>query len=280
MKKFIALTIILLLSVTVLCGFRACGSIKEDFFDDGDFTYYYASDKDCYAIVDTTKEGRKKDTLIVPAYYKGKEVRYITYIDHSLAQNRYFIYTRNANKLYLSYLHEMRGDDYFVDILPKKVYFVKNDESYVNSMLTYIRSGGGIKAYVTPLFFNYAICLLKTMEHYIIEKETDNYFTYYTKAANMTKGEVQIANSSYHFNYEGAPNKGYFFIDDFARGGKIENTPYEPQREGYNFAGWYKESECEHVWDFAEDTLPAAEYDEQGNLIFTETKLFANWTKS
>ena len=260
MKKFIALTIILLLSVTVLCGFRACGSIKEDFFDDGDFTYYYASDKDCYAIVDTTKEGRKKDTLIVPAYYKGKEVRYITYIDHSLAQNRYFIYTRNANKLYLSYLHEMRGDDYFVDILPKKVYFVKND--------------------VTPLFFNYAICLLKTMEHYIIEKETDNYFTYYTKAANMTKGEVQIANTSYHFNYEGAPNKGYFFIDDFARGGKIENTPYEPQREGYNFAGWYKESECEHVWDFAEDTLPAAEYDEQGNLIFTETKLFANWTKS
>ena len=68
--------------------------------------------------------------------------------------------------------------------------------------------------------------------------------------------------------------------DSFARGGKIENTPYEPQREGYNFAGWYKESECEHVWDFAEDTLPAAEYDEQGNLIFTETKLFANWTKS
>ena len=101
MKKFIALTIILLLSVTVLCGFRACGSIEEDFFDDGDFTYYYASDEDCYAIADTTKEGRKKDTLIVPAYYKGKEVRYITYVDHSLAQNRYFIYTRNANKLYL-----------------------------------------------------------------------------------------------------------------------------------------------------------------------------------
>ena len=279
MKKFIALTIILLLSVTVLCGFRACGSIEEDFFDDGDFTYYYASDEDCYAIADTTKEGRKKDTLIVPAYYKGKEVRYITYVDHSLAQNRYFIYTRNANKLYLSYLHKMRSNDYFVDRLAKNVYFVKNDERYVNSMLTYIEDDS-IKAYVTPLFFNYAICLLKTMDHCIIERETDNFFIYYKKTDNMSKGQVQIANTSYHFNYEGAPNNGYFFIDDFARGGKIENTPYEPQREGYNFAGWYKESECEYVWDFAEDTLPAAEYYEQGNLIFTETKLFANWTKS
>ena len=118
------------------------------------------------------------------------------------------------------------------------------------------------------------------MDHCIIERETDNFFIYYKKTDNMSKGQVQIANTSYHFNYEGAPNNGYFFIDDFARGGKIENTPYEPQREGYNFAGWYKESECEHVWDFAEDTLPAAEYYEQGNLIFTETKLFANWTKS
>ena len=57
-------------------------------------------------------------------------------------------------------------------------------------------------------------------------------------------GRYQIANTSYQFNYEGAPNEGYFYINDFARGGKIEGTPYEPQREGYTFGGWYKEPEC------------------------------------
>ena len=90
----------------------------------------------------------------------------------------------------------------------------------------------------------------------------------------------QIANTSYMFNYEGEPNEGYFFINDFERGGLIEDTPYEPRREGYTFAGWYKEPECINAWDFAKDTLPAAEYDEEGNLLFVETKLYAKWNKN
>lgn len=44
------------------------------------------------------------------------------------------------------------------------------------------------------------------------------------------------------FNYIGAPNDGYFFINDFERGGLIEDTPYEPQQEGYTFGGWYKDA--------------------------------------
>ncbi len=94
-------------------------------------------------------------------------------------------------------------------------------------------------------------------------------------------GRYQIANTSYQFNYEGAPNEGYFYINDFARGGKIEGTPYEPQREGYTFGGWYKEPECVNKWDFETDKLPEATYDEEGYITdFVETKLYAAWIKN
>lgn len=88
-----------------------------------------------------------------------------------------------------------------------------------------------------------------------------------------------IANTIYKFNYEGAPNEGYFFINEYEAGGKIEKTPYEPQRDGYEFAGWYKEPECRNKWDFEKDVLPNIEYDEDGGEIFKETALYAGWNK-
>ena len=91
--------------------------------------------------------------------------------------------------------------------------------------------------------------------------------------------QIEKSNTSYLFNYEDAPNEGYFFINEFEHGGKIENTPYEPIREGYTFGGWYKESACTNEWNFDEDKLPEAEHDEDGNLKFVETKLYAKWIK-
>ena len=90
---------------------------------------------------------------------------------------------------------------------------------------------------------------------------------------------VQIANTAYFFNYEEAPNEGYFFINNFEYGGLIEDTPYKPIREGYTFAGWYKESECVNKWDFEKDRLHEEKYDEEGNFVFEELGLYAKWTK-
>ena len=90
---------------------------------------------------------------------------------------------------------------------------------------------------------------------------------------------IYKANTAFMFNYEDAPNMGYFFINDFERGGLIENYVYEPTREGYTFKGWYKDSECTQKWDFEVDTLPAPTYDENGQLEYVETKLYAGWTK-
>ena len=91
---------------------------------------------------------------------------------------------------------------------------------------------------------------------------------------------IRAANTAYMFNYEGSPNEDYFFINDFERGGLIEDTPYEPLREGYTFGGWYKDSACTEKWDFSADKLPEATYDEEGNFEYVETRLYAKWTKN
>ncbi len=48
--------------------------------------------------------------------------------------------------------------------------------------------------------------------------------------------------------------------------GKLISEPESPQREGYTFAGWYKESTCSTQWDFSTD------------VVHSDTMLYAKWT--
>ena len=165
---------------------------------------------------------------------------------------------------------------------PKYCFFVGCKENYVNAIklstdgnynYDYDYFGGSLGNYVTKKMYQ-SKKELYGQDYNLIE--ICNYKFY----MEQDKSFIQIANTSYMFNYEGEPNEGYFFINDFERGRLIEDTPYEPRREGYTFAGWYKEPECVNAWDFTKDTLPAAEYDEEGNLLFVETKLYAKWNKN
>ena len=86
------------------------------------------------------------------------------------------------------------------------------------------------------------------------------------------------ANIAYFFNYEENPNEGYFFVDLLEESGKIVKPPYDPKREGYTFAGWYKEAECVNAWDFENDIVEI-NFDEEGNRIYEEICLYAKWEK-
>jgi uncharacterized repeat protein (TIGR02543 family) len=85
------------------------------------------------------------------------------------------------------------------------------------------------------------------------------------------------ANLSYFYNYDNAPNDNYYWIDNYAYGGKIEFIPPVPTRAGYTFGGWYKESECINKWNFEVDTLPNAIYGEDNFELYQETRLYAKW---
>ena len=88
-----------------------------------------------------------------------------------------------------------------------------------------------------------------------------------------------FGNVSYMYNYENAKNDGYYWIDDYDYGEKIEYIPENPERDGYTFDGWYKEPECVNRWDFDADTLPKVKYTGDGEEIYQETKLYAKWIK-
>ncbi len=86
---------------------------------------------------------------------------------------------------------------------------------------------------------------------------------------------------SYFYNYDIEENYGYYWIDDWDYGSKIEFIPPAPEREGYVFGGWYKEPECINEWDFETDVLPekCTEINEDGEeeVVYQETKLYAKW---
>lgn len=90
--------------------------------------------------------------------------------------------------------------------------------------------------------------------------------------------DKQFANVTFRFNYEGSTNEGVWWIDDLDNE-KIEVIPPSPEREGYEFGGWYKEPGCINAWNFETDIVPAKEYTEDGEYVYKETCLYAKWQK-
>ena len=107
----------------------------------------------------------------------------------------------------------------------------------------------------------------------------------YSRAVYLDRGytldSYVMSNVSYFYNYETEENYGYYWIDDYDYGSKIEFIPPEPIREGYTFGGWFKEPECINKWDFETDVLPEerTEINEDGEeeVVYQETKLYAKW---
>ena len=98
-------------------------------------------------------------------------------------------------------------------------------------------------------------------------------------ASSFKEMMIIVANVNYMYNYEGAENEGYYWVDSYDKD-LIEFIPPKPQREGYIFGGWYKEKECINAWDFTSDItkeeIVALSYKEfaEEELV---TYLYAKW---
>ena len=97
---------------------------------------------------------------------------------------------------------------------------------------------------------------------------------------NLPHATSGRANVSFRYNYAGAPNDGFYWIDDLDDE-LIGYIPPSPEREGYMFGGWYKEPTCINAWNFAVDKIPAKIRDEDGAYIeYKETCLYAQWIEA
>lgn len=93
-------------------------------------------------------------------------------------------------------------------------------------------------------------CALSEIEGHIIGYE--RYKDLMDGNLNLSDYIIKLANVSYMYNFDGAEDDGYYWVDSY-NNELITFIPPEPTREGYTFNGWYKESECINLWDFETD---------------------------
>ena len=251
--KYIVYTIL----AGILCLCLTGCSVPQS-LESGDFRYRIEGDK--IRVVNLTLEGEQKEEIIVPPFIDGKEVAYFSLLLSSPVTHRYTdIESDELVKFYAPYtLLQFAGDrDGGICGAKLETVFYPGNALFGSAEFA-DRNWGRLfwrDSYVTVKTYNY---LTETYpKHSYIEN-------------------VHPANVAYLFNYENSPNDNYYFIDNVEGGSLIRNAP-APEREGYEFQGWYKDAACENVWDFDTDTTAETLYDENEEEVFAETKLYAKW---
>ena len=237
MKKIISVAVGVILMFGVF-GMFGCATYKEEY---GDFVCKFYDTKNTVDINGLSEEGKKKKILVIPKEINGYTVDYIGK-KMLMGTGNPDISSENLEVIYFT--QNLDGRFWYQDCPNlKKAYLIEN--CYPNIDIIWVFKVEKKKVYMSNLF----------MSNY---KGTD---------------ELYAANVSYFYNYEGAPNDGYYWLDDLEDGETIKYIPENPTREGYLFGGWFKDEACTEVWDFEKDTIvkPADGY--------YENKLYAKWNK-
>ena len=152
----------------------------------------------------------------------------------------------------------------------KKLYFPKNYSFKYSSFNFQLPDNEtGITTYISESSFtNYFDSIYKNVcmncdKVFASEKFFDEHGSIY---------KLEKANVAYYIDEE------IYFIDD-CDGTIVNVIPPVPYKEGYEFVGWYKDINGIDKWDFENDTISKKEYDEEGNYIFNETKIYSKWKK-
>ncbi len=257
MKRFISYVvgIILAFGVVTLCG---CTPIKCNIperpepYEYGDFIYehWYENQEEFkeyehISIIGLTEQGQTKKELLIPEEINGVPVKNLGY-----TWGLYWSY---------SYIGDIFGEE-------EKVYLTKSYGTHNKFFKDYYM------IFITDLeIYENMSSYLSGLQIKMPERESKKL----SEASKYLNDVRYFANVVYYKN-DGSDKIS--FVDDYD-GGKITFMPPEPKREGYEFAGWYREEECINEWNFAVDEVPEKEYGEDGEYNFKETSLFAKWVK-
>ncbi len=234
--------LVVMLQMTILFGgFMAFRPYKER--TEGYFRYIIVTDKmdnpsifskKCVAIIDFSPLGRQQEIIDIPREIGGTEVRYLGYHKMGIMTDNYRFETANLKKLYI---HENIKSIYmftFSNVTVEEVMLcAAKDPNLIDS-----RYISGAKKYVYKSVYE---------SHRI----------------------YSVANIVFRINYLTEINDGYYSLDNIQEGETIPQ-PAKPEREGYEFTGWYTEADCENLWDF--NISPEIKEGE-------EFRLYAGWRR-
>ena len=281
MKK-IGLLVLMVLFLICLIGCNPMGFY--DYYEDGDFVFAYSKDdieSQELSLYGLSEEGKKKEYLIFPEEYNGQRVDKFGVTIPAFGGGVFYrddLKSSILKKIFINFNLKNVYDDYFR--FSNEDPFEERDKY---SFVVWYDFNSQILSCFEPITNTYIFG-----NNLLNNEETKKYITY---------DVYGIANVSYIYNYEEAPNDGYYWVDNYDND-LIEYIPPEPTREGYTFGGWYKEAECINEWDFNNDKTSSSyiyyeepnedsteEYKEFYNEYisthtYIETKLYAKWIKN
>ena len=260
MKKFLALVLCLTLVLTCFTALLGCG--KPRTYTHGDWVIMHSAEGECL-IFDLSEEGKQKEVLIFPTEVAGRKVTGTYFQQGGWFSGGYHIRSEKLTRLYFTEYVEMDRLAISINLSNQAKFFLLYDLE--------VRVDEG-NFYGEPF--------IETRYKIYVKK------IYPYKSIPI---RVLPANVSYYYNYENAPCGGFYWLDDYD-GEIIKYSPASPTREGYEFAGWYKEPECVNKWNFEMDVVPAKEYnpeldvydgfsEKKSKYSYVETALYAKWEK-
>ena len=245
-KKILRILMITILVSTTLMLCACSGCTRNE--DWGYFTVKFYDDRETAYITGLTELGKQQRFLVIPEEIDGVKV--------------YTIGERPPLQMWSSIgWADMCSEKLEKVYITSSVHIVSGSFRNSPNLMKVVSMAGAFKIESTQFIKTYV-----SSEEYNNLSSNSLYYYAFDKA-----------NVSYFNNFETEENYGYYWIDDWDYGGKIEFIPPEPEREGYTFGGWYKEPECINKWNFETDTLPEQKLDEEGREVYQETRLYANW---
>ena len=235
MKKLISGILAIAMLTCVTIGLSGC-SLVEDYLPEYETEYFrYAvrtnkdGTKEGY-LIGFTELGAEQEYLILPNEIEGVPIVDCGYMRNYGLMNTEYVGEGNyrSDQLVALYIpFEIKGKEW-------SEYFLRNLRE---KRIVQWKTGR-----IVAIACDEVVCGFRQYKYLVANKA----FLGTTHYNNI------LANISYMYNYEEAPDDGYYWVDSYAES-TVEFIPPEPTREGYSFGGWYKEAECVNKWDFETD---------------------------
>ena len=247
-----------LFAVAILFLLSSCTSNGGATHTYGDWKYKINTKTKEVMLIGFSKEGKKKETIVLPTMIKGKKVTTIGYLkDFALDDSKNGVWTADFSGASFKnmYIHS----------------FIKISD---------VRTGCGLfwESFNVDLKVFYGDILYDTD---LMIKSSENWYRCFLADVRKKNYEGKIysnynsANVVYYMNDD---TDSTFFCDD-CDGTKVNVIPPDPYRDGYKFIGWYKEKEGINEFDFENYIIPNKEYDGENVYILNETSIYAKWEK-